>query len=110
MKLAQTIRAFSLSSKRSSCQAKFFSTSPAFTMKTLGLLGGMTYHATLLYYDQINRHVQSALGGSHSASLLLQSFDHAEMGHLFVSNQWDIAAKKLAAAAKNLGTAGAQAI
>lgn len=79
-------------------------------MRTLGLLGGMTYHATLLYYEQINRHIQSKLGGSHSASLLLQSFDFAEMSHLFVSGQWDDAAKKLSTAAKNLGLGGAQAI
>jgi aspartate racemase len=79
-------------------------------MKTLGLLGGMTYHATIQYYSQINAHVQSVLGGAHSASLLLQSFDHEEMSHLFFSNQWDLAAKKFSRAAQNLRNAGAEAL
>lgn len=79
-------------------------------MRTLGLLGGMTYHATLLYYEQINRHVNEKLGGSHSASLLLRSFDFEEMGPLFSSGQWDPASQKLVTAAKDLRNAGAEAI
>lgn len=79
-------------------------------MRTLGLLGGMTYHSTLLYYEQINGHVQKKLGGSHSASLLLHSFDFGVMGPLFSSGQWDIASQKLVTAAKNLRNAGAEAI
>ena len=79
-------------------------------MRTLGLLGGMTYHATSLYYTQINAHIQSALGGSHSANLLMYSFDHAEMSEYYMSDRWDLATKKLANAAKNMKAGGAQAI
>ena len=78
-------------------------------MKTLGLLGGMTYHATLLYYAQINATVQARLGGSHSAKLILHSFDHQEMGELFNSGQWDKAGEILVKAAINLKKSGADA-
>jgi aspartate racemase len=88
-----------------------FSISPSFKMRTLGLLGGMTYHATLIYYEQINDHVQKTLGGSHSASLILRSFDFGgEISPLFTSHQWDKARQKLVTAAKSLREAGAEAI
>lgn len=74
------------------------------------MLGGMTYHATSLYYNQINAHLQSSLGGAHSANLLLHSFDHTEMSHLFLSNQWDTVTTKFASAAKDMKAAGAEAV
>ncbi|RMZ89904.1 hypothetical protein DV736_g2878, partial [Chaetothyriales sp. CBS 134916] len=79
-------------------------------MKTLGLLGGMSYHATLLYYAQINAQVQARLGGAHSARLILQSYDHQEMGGLFNSKQWDKAADILVQGALGLKAAGAEGV
>ena len=48
-------------------------------MKTLGLLGGMSYESTAVYYHIINQEVQKKLGGSHSAKLVLYSFDYHEL-------------------------------
>ena len=79
-------------------------------MKTLGLLGGMTYHATLLYYAQINATVQARLGGSHSAKIALHSFDHQEMQDLFKSGQWTKVSEILVKAALGLKNSGADAI
>jgi aspartate racemase len=79
-------------------------------MRTLGLLGGMTYHATLLYYSQINAHIQARLGGSHSARIIMHSFDHAEMGDYFLSGNWDLVTQKFVEAAKNMKAGGAKAI
>ncbi|KAK2597280.1 hypothetical protein N8I77_013140 [Diaporthe amygdali] len=79
-------------------------------MKTLGLLGGMSYHSTALYYTSINTHVQRKLGGLASASLILHSFNHAETSALFTAGRWDLAADKFITASKNLKLAGAQGI
>lgn len=79
-------------------------------MKTIALLGGMTYGATSIYYNTINRQIQKKLGGTHSASLLLQSFDHAEMSSYFTSGQWDAVASKFTQAAVNLKAAGADGV
>ena len=79
-------------------------------MRTLGLLGGMTYHATALYYKQINDRVQERLGGRHSPKMLLQSFDFDEiMDTWFNGNREDVG-KMLCAAAANLQSIGAQGI
>jgi aspartate racemase len=48
-------------------------------MRTIGLLGGMTWHSTVDYYRLINAGVQKRLGGSHSASCILHSFDYAPL-------------------------------
>lgn len=48
-------------------------------MKTLGLIGGMSWESTQLYYRLINEGVRAELGGLHSASLILQSVDFAPM-------------------------------
>lgn len=79
-------------------------------MKTIGLLGGMTYHSTALYYTLINGHVQRTLGGSASASLIMHSFNHAETAALFSAGNWDAVAQKFIAATKGLKAAGAQGI
>lgn len=79
-------------------------------MKTLGFLGGMSYHSTALYYAQINKLVNQRLGGAASATLILYSFNHAEVGALFGSNQWDAVADKLTAAAQHMKDGGAQGL
>lgn len=79
-------------------------------MKTIGFLGGMTYHSTALYYSLINGHIQRTLGGAASASLIMHSFNHAETAALFSANNWDAVADKFIAATRHLKAAGAQGI
>lgn len=79
-------------------------------MKTLGFLGGMSYHSTALYYTSINGHVQRALGGAASAPMIMHSFNHAETSALFTAGQWHAAADKFIAASKHLKGAGAQGL
>ena len=78
-------------------------------MKTLGLLGGMTYHATGLYYKFINNYIQSQLGGGHSAKILLHSFDHAEITSLWRQGKNDTVLGLFIDAANNLKRSGADA-
>jgi len=76
-------------------------------MKTIGLLGGMSWESTLLYYQLLNEGVRERLGGLHSAELLLHSVDFAEIEQLQVQGRWQQAGEKLAAAAVGLEQAGA---
>lgn len=79
-------------------------------MKTIGFLGGMTYHSTAIYYTLINGHIQRKLGGSASASLVMHSFNHAETAALFASGRWDAVANKFVAAAEHIKAAGAHGL
>jgi aspartate racemase len=79
-------------------------------MRTLGLLGGMTYNATSVYYNAINKIVQQRLGGASSANLLLHSFNHAEMQDLFTAKDWSTVIKKFVSAGNNMKAAGAGSI
>jgi len=79
-------------------------------MRTLGLLGGMSWESTIPYYRLINERVRERLGGLHSAKLLLHSVDFAEMEALQRRGAWDEAAARLADAARGLSAAGAEAI
>lgn len=79
-------------------------------MKTLGLLGGMSWESTVSYYQLINRGVRERLGGHHSARLLLYSVDFAEVEVLQRAGEWDAAARLLADAALALQRGGAQAL
>ena len=54
----------------------------ALTVKTIGLLGGMSWESTQTYYSLLNREVKARLGGLHSAKVLLLSLDFAEIEHL----------------------------
>jgi aspartate racemase len=76
-------------------------------MKTVGMLGGMSWESTRLYYDIINREVQKRLGGVHSAKILLWSFDFGEISELQRSGRWDTATARMADAAVRLARAGA---
>jgi aspartate racemase len=76
-------------------------------MKTIGLLGGMSWESTLLYYQLLNEGVRERLGGLHSAELLLHSVDFAEIEQLQVQGRWQQAGEKLAGAAVGLEQAGA---
>ncbi len=79
-------------------------------MKTLGLIGGMSWESTLPYYRIINERVRERLGGLHSAKLVLHSVDFAEIDALQHAGDWDTAGAQLAAAARGLRLAGAEAI
>jgi aspartate racemase len=79
-------------------------------MRTLGLLGGMSWESTLPYYRLLNEGVRARLGGLHSAKLLLYSVDFAEIEALQHRGEWDAAGEVLADAASRLQQAGAQAL
>ncbi|WP_115718400.1 aspartate/glutamate racemase family protein [Gallaecimonas mangrovi] len=76
-------------------------------MKTIGLLGGMSWESTLSYYRLLNEGVKAAKGGLHSAKIALYSVDFAEIEHYQHQGDWDSAAKALAAAAVKVQAAGA---
>ncbi|MGB1239848.1 MAG: aspartate/glutamate racemase family protein, partial [Pseudomonadales bacterium] len=79
-------------------------------MKTIGLLGGMSWESTASYYAQINAEVKRRLGGLHSASLVLHSVDFAQIEALQHSGDWDSTATILAEAAQGLERAGAHCL
>ncbi|WP_396616227.1 aspartate/glutamate racemase family protein [Lysobacter soli] len=77
-------------------------------MKTLGLIGGMSWESTVPYYRTINQTVKEQLGGLHSARLLLYSVDFAEIEKLQHAGDWEAAGAVLADAARSLKAGGAQ--
>ena len=77
-------------------------------MKTIGLLGGMSWESTVVYYQQINRIVGERLGGHHSAKIILHSVDFDEIVHLQHADDWDGTGAILADAAESLERAGAE--
>lgn len=79
-------------------------------LKTLGLIGGMSWESTLPYYREINEVVKVELGGLHSAKIILYSVDFAEVEHLQASGQWQAAGVLLAGIAQKLERAGADAL
>ncbi|HSS07387.1 MAG TPA: aspartate/glutamate racemase family protein, partial [Rhodanobacteraceae bacterium] len=79
-------------------------------MRTLGLLGGMSWESTLPYYRIVNERVRARLGGLHSAKLVLYSVDFAEIEHLQHVGDWDTAGRVLAEASQALERAGAEAL
>ncbi len=76
-------------------------------MKTIGLLGGMSWESTVPYYQIINRAVARKLGDLHSARIVLYSVDFDEVERLQRADRWDEAGSLLAAAASRLESAGA---
>jgi aspartate racemase len=76
-------------------------------MKTIGLIGGMSWESTVSYYQTINRLVNSQLGGLHSAKICLYSVDFAEIEAFQRYGEWDKAADVLKHAAQSLEDAGA---
>ena len=76
-------------------------------MKTIGLLGGMSWESTLLYYRAINEGVRQALGGLHSARIVLYSVDFSLVEAQQQSGDWDGAARLLSDAAVRVESAGA---
>ena len=76
-------------------------------MKTIGLIGGMSWESTVPYYRQINETIKARLGGLHSARLVLYSVDFHEIEALQRAGDWEGAGGILADAAKSLEAAGA---
>ncbi|MER5777051.1 aspartate/glutamate racemase family protein [Streptomyces sp. NPDC002039] len=79
-------------------------------MKTIGLLGGMSWESTAEYYRLLNEFTRERLGGLHSARCVLYSVDFAEIEQLQAQGRWDEAGEVLAAAARSLEAAGADLV
>lgn len=76
-------------------------------MKTIGLIGGMSWESTVPYYRAVNEAVRARLGGLHSAKLVLYSVDFEEIERLQRTDRWDAAGVVLGDAARALASAGA---
>ena len=77
-------------------------------MKRIGLIGGMSWESTALYYRLLNQGVADRLGGLHSADLVLASVDFAPIARLQADGRWDEAGGVLAERARQLEAAGAE--
>jgi len=76
-------------------------------MKTIGLIGGMSWESTVGYYQAINKGIKNSLGGLHSAKIALYSVDFDPIEKLQHEGDWEGTAKILTDAAKNVQSAGA---
>ena len=79
-------------------------------MKTIGLIGGMSWESTIPYYQRINEQIKARLGGLHSARLVLYSVDFHEVEILQREDRWTEAGDLLAQAARSLAAAGADCL
>ncbi len=77
-------------------------------VKRIGVLGGMSWESSVEYERVMNTAVRERLGGSHSADLILRSYDFAEIEALQEAGGWDALAERLSADARALEAAGAQ--
>jgi len=76
-------------------------------MRTIGIIGGMSWESTAVYYRRINEEVKAALGGLHSAKLVLYSVDFQEIERMQMCGDWLTAGDLLVATARALESAGA---
>ncbi|MBP5485440.1 MAG: aspartate/glutamate racemase family protein [Alphaproteobacteria bacterium] len=79
-------------------------------MKTIGIIGGMSYESTVEYYKIINEEINKRAGGLHSAKMLIESYDFAEIEKLQTEGNWVKLAEILSDSAKKLEKAGADYI
>lgn len=79
-------------------------------MRTIGLIGGMSWQSSKLYYDRINQLVADHLGGAHSAKLIVNSLDFGPIARMQAEGRWKEAGAHLANAAQALERAGADVI
>jgi aspartate racemase len=79
-------------------------------MKTIGLIGGMSWESTVPYYRIVNEAIKARLGGFHSAKVILYSVDFHEVEQLQHAGDWDGSARLMADAARRLEAAGADFI
>ena len=79
-------------------------------MKTIGLIGGMSWESSAHYYAALNHETARRLGGLHSAPVILHSVDFAPIADLQSEGQWDEAGRQLNTVARGLQAAGAQVL
>ncbi len=79
-------------------------------MRTIGLIGGMSWQSSRLYYDRINQMVAERLGGAHSAKIIINSLDFGPLAKMQSEGEWREAGAVLANAAQALERAGADVI
>lgn len=79
-------------------------------MKTIGLIGGMSWESTAVYYRLINQAVRARLGGLHSAEIVLRSLDFEAVARLQRADRWNEAGALLARAGASLAAAGADCV
>ena len=79
-------------------------------MKTIGLIGGMSWESTAVYYRLLNEMARDRLGGLHSAKILLWSFDFAEIESLQASGDWNRGKEEMIQAALKLERGGAECL
>ncbi|WP_457577316.1 aspartate/glutamate racemase family protein [Desulfomarina sp.] len=77
-------------------------------MKTIGLLGGMSWESTAHYYTQLNEGINRRLGGFHSAEIIMESVDFAPIEQLMRKEKWQHIATLLAQAGKRIEQGGAE--
>ncbi len=79
-------------------------------MKTIGLIGGMSWESSKLYYEFLNTKTKDLLGGSHSAKCIMVSVDFADIERLTFKGDWDAIGELMKQAAQQLEKAGADII
>jgi len=79
-------------------------------MKTIGIIGGLSWESTVTYYQIINEVIREELGGFHSAKCIINSVDFAEIEKCQTAGEWEKSGEILAMAAVNLEKAGADFI
>ncbi len=79
-------------------------------MKTIGIVGGLTWYSTAEYYRMLNELMNQRLGGNHAAKIILNSVDFAEIKVLTEQQNWDAIAIIICAAAKSIEKAGADCL
>ncbi|MCO4747575.1 MAG: amino acid racemase [Proteobacteria bacterium] len=79
-------------------------------MRTLGLLGGMSWHSTAVYYERIQRTVAAELGPYRSAPLVLHSMDYGELRQARADGEWRRFGRRLVSACRGLKRAGAEGV
>lgn len=79
-------------------------------MRVIGVLGGMSWESTQSYYQALNQEINQALGGFHSAQIVMVSIDFAEIETLQKTGDWHTAGELLASASKRIEKAGAECL
>lgn len=79
-------------------------------MKTIGLIGGMSWQSSKIYYEYLNKLVVQQMGGSHSAKILMSSVDFAEIEKLTFQDDWEAIGQQMASEATKLQEGGAEII
>jgi aspartate racemase len=79
-------------------------------MRKIGLIGGMSFESSAVYYRMINEAVRQRLGGLHSAEVMLHSVDFQTIVDLQKAGRWDDAAKRLSEVAQGLEASGAACV